>query len=52
MNSVPRFEASKYKVTNRQMLAFIENGGYDKRQFWTEEGWEWKEFRQVRCVTR
>lgn len=47
---VPCFEASKYKVTNRQMLAFVKAGGYDKRQYWTDEAWEWKEFRDVRYV--
>lgn len=46
--NVPNFLASKYKVTNRQMLAFINHGGYNKRQYWTDEGWKWKEFRQIR----
>jgi len=48
--SVPDFEASKYKITNRQMLAFIKGGGYDNRQYWTDEGWKWKKFRQVRYI--
>ena len=32
----------KYEVTNRQFARFIEAGGYDRREYWTEAGWEWK----------
>ena len=28
-------------VTNGQDLAFMEVGGYRRREFWTEEGWSW-----------
>ena len=37
-HSVPAFEASKYKVTNREFLEFVESGGYTKKELWTEEG--------------
>lgn len=30
-------------VTNAAYLAFIEAGGYDRREWWSEEGWVWKE---------
>ena len=36
--SVPEFEATKYPVTNREFLAFVEDGGYKKTGLWTEEG--------------
>jgi formylglycine-generating enzyme required for sulfatase activity len=32
----------RYEVTNAQFAKFIEDGGYYKREFWTEEGWGWK----------
>ena len=32
----------KYEVTNRQYARFIEEGGYDQLELWTEEGWQWK----------
>jgi iron(II)-dependent oxidoreductase len=32
----------KYEVTNRQYAQFIEAGGYDQRDLWTQEGWNWK----------
>ena len=36
--SVPEFEATKFPVTNREFLQFVENGGYTKTELWTEEG--------------
>ena len=36
--SVPEFEASKYKVTNGEFLEFVESGGYQQRDLWTDEG--------------
>ena len=30
-------------VTNAQMCEFIEDGGYDRRELWSEEGWQWRE---------
>lgn len=32
----------KYEVSNQQFAKFIEDGGYDKHELWTEEGWAWK----------
>jgi ergothioneine biosynthesis protein EgtB len=29
-------------LSNRQYLEFIDTGGYDKPQFWTTEGWRWR----------
>ena len=36
--SVPEFEATKYPVTNREFLQFVEESGYKKKELWTEEG--------------
>jgi gamma-glutamyl hercynylcysteine S-oxide synthase len=44
---VAAFHIDRYKVTNRQYLAFIAEGGYEKRDFWSEEDWTWKESAQV-----
>jgi len=30
-----------FEVTNRSFQAFVEAGGYDKQEFWSEEGWAW-----------
>lgn len=39
---LPTYWISKYLVTNAQFLAFVEAGGYQKRQYWTKAGWKWK----------
>lgn len=44
---VEAFSASKFLVTNREYLAFVEAGGYRERGWWTEEGWNWRSFKQA-----
>ena len=44
---VAGFRAAKYLVSNREFLAFVEAGGYRERQWWTEEGWNWRTFREA-----
>ena len=31
----------KYEVTNRAFRAFVDDGGYTNRAYWSAEGWEW-----------
>ena len=35
---VPEFAANKFLVTNKEFLAFVKDGGYRRRELWTEEG--------------
>lgn len=35
------FKISDRLVTNREYLAFIEDGGYSNFKYWLEEGWAW-----------
>ncbi|XP_050401093.2 uncharacterized protein LOC126817963 [Patella vulgata] len=46
--SVPAFESSKYPITNGQFLEFVKSGGYNKRDLWTEDGWQWREFKKAK----
>ncbi len=39
---VPAFAMDRYKVTNRDYLAFVRAEGYQKRSLWSDEGWNWK----------
>jgi len=39
---VAPFAISKTAVTNGEFAAFVEDGGYTKRDLWTDEGWRWK----------
>jgi len=37
------FKISKYLVTNQEYKRFVEEGGYSSKEYWTDEGWVWKE---------
>jgi formylglycine-generating enzyme required for sulfatase activity/predicted phosphodiesterase/energy-coupling factor transporter ATP-binding protein EcfA2 len=37
------FMIGKYPVTNQEFKVFIEAGGYGNKEFWTKEGWQWRE---------
>jgi ergothioneine biosynthesis protein EgtB len=39
---VPAFSIDRYKVTNGDYLNFIDAGGYQQRNLWTQEAWDWK----------
>ena len=45
---VPAFEIDKYKVTNQQYLAFLDDGGYLRREFWSDGDWAWNEANAIR----
>ena len=40
---VPPFEIARRPVTNASWLTFAEGGGYVRREWWSDEGWAWKE---------
>lgn len=31
----------RFPVTNAEYFAFVQEGGYDNRELWSEAGWEW-----------
>jgi formylglycine-generating enzyme required for sulfatase activity len=35
------FWLSKYPVTNSQYELFVQDGGYSRQEFWSDEGWKW-----------
>lgn len=45
--AVEDFKASRHLVSNREFLAFVEADGYRDVQWWSEEGWNWRQFRQA-----
>jgi len=40
---VPAFRIARTPVTNASWLTFAEGGGYERREWWSDEGWAWKE---------
>ncbi len=37
------FELARVPVTNASWMRFSEGGGYERREWWSDEGWAWKE---------
>jgi gamma-glutamyl hercynylcysteine S-oxide synthase len=37
------FHIAKAAVTNAEFAAFVDQGGYRRREFWSAPGWEWRE---------
>ena len=42
------FEASAMLVSNADFLEFIKDGGYEKKQYWSEPGWSYVQRMQVK----
>ena len=38
-----------YLVSNSEFLLFMEESGYQKPEFWSQEGWHWKEKYDTSC---
>lgn len=44
---VKDFEASQMLISNGEYLQFVDDGGYQQPKYWTEEGWNWCQFKQA-----
>lgn len=40
---VPTFKIARLPVTNAEYARFIEDGGYERREWWSDEGWARRE---------
>ena len=40
---LPAFRIARVPVTNGSWMSFSEGGGYERREWWSDEGWAWKE---------
>ena len=40
---VEPFAMARACVTQAEFLAFVEDGGYRRKELWSEEGWRWRE---------
>ncbi|PID80675.1 SAM-dependent methyltransferase [bacterium DOLZORAL124_64_63] len=47
VTQVAGFKAARTPVTNREFQEFIDDGGYENPEFWTDEGWAWRQYRQA-----
>jgi putative 4-mercaptohistidine N1-methyltranferase len=44
---IDAFSTSKYLVSNVEFLEFVEDNGYQQKQYWTPDGWNYKSFNNV-----
>jgi formylglycine-generating enzyme required for sulfatase activity len=44
---IDTFMIGKYLVTNEEFKEFVDGGGYDRKEFWTREGWRWREENRI-----
>ncbi|MCC6123823.1 MAG: 5-histidylcysteine sulfoxide synthase [Pirellulales bacterium] len=42
------FSAGRYLVSNREYLGFVEDRGYEREDYWTQEGWKWVGYTKAR----
>ncbi len=40
---VRHYAIGQSPITNATYLTFVEGGGYERREWWSDEGWAWKE---------
>lgn len=45
---VPDFKASKYMITNGEFWHFVTSGGYRSEKYWSEDGWNWRKYRNMK----
>jgi len=45
---IKTFSASKFLVSNQEFKDFVEADGYNCQQWWTEEGWNWVQFKKCK----
>lgn len=44
---VRTFHLDRFLTTNGEYIEFIEAGGYEKKAYWTDEGWTWIKANQI-----
>jgi gamma-glutamyl hercynylcysteine S-oxide synthase len=46
---VSPFHMARAAVTNADYLAFVDCGGYTRREWWDDDGWNWRETAQLQA---
>ena len=44
---LPAFEIDRVPVTNGDFREFVDDGGYERRELWSDEGWAWRQAEQA-----
>lgn len=51
VRTVNAFRASKRLISNGEFYEFVSSGAYLDEQYWSEQGWAWRRFRNTRWPT-
>ncbi len=46
--SLSEFKTSKYLISNGEFFHFVADGGYHEKEYWSELGWRWRSFRNIK----
>ncbi|MEQ1789419.1 MAG: 5-histidylcysteine sulfoxide synthase [Rickettsiales bacterium] len=46
--NVSQFSTSKFLISNGEFLEFVKAGGYANEKYWTQDGWAWRCFRNIK----
>ncbi len=49
--TIQAFQAGRYLVSNGEFHQFLSAGGYREQSYWSEIGWEWRSFRNMKWPT-
>lgn len=44
---LPAFQIARRPVSNAGWMRFSEDGGYERRDWWSEDGWAWKQQHEI-----
>lgn len=47
VEKVADFNVSTFLISNGEFVDFISEGGYKNQDYWTSEGWNWRNFKQA-----
>ena len=46
---LPAFTIDRLPTTNEEYARFVNEGGYETREWWSDEGWEWRQRENWSC---
>lgn len=48
---VEPFKTSKFLISNGEFFEFVKARGYEQKKYWSDSGWGWRQFRNVKWPT-
>lgn len=49
--TIETFEVTHTLISNGDFLEFVRDGGYSRKEYWSESGWGWRTYRNVKWPT-